>query len=140
MLLLDVSAFARLTRPGLTMERTEQAARWMREGELGVCLPFLLEAGYSARSGADHRTLMSRLTLLPWVPVSEAAERAALAAQAQLARVGHHRLAPSDVVIAACAHEAGVGVLHYDADYDVLAQRSGMRFHSEWLAPRGSLD
>ena len=31
------------------------------------------------------------------------------------------------------------GVMHYDADYDILAERSGLRFHSEWLAPRGSL-
>lgn len=119
MLLLDLSAFARLTRPVLTTERTEQV--------------------YSARSGSDHRTLLSRLALLPRVAVSEAVERAALSAQARLASAGHHRLAPSDVIIAACAQEAGAGVLHYDADYDHLAERSGLRFHSEWLAPRGSL-
>ncbi len=139
MLLLDLSAFARLTRPGLPSERTEQVARWMRDGEFGVCLPFLLEAGYSTRSGRDQQALLSRLALLPRVPITEGVERAALSAQSRLARVGHHRLAPSDLIIAACAQEAGAGVMHYDADYDILAERSGLRFHSEWLAPRGSV-
>lgn len=42
-------------------------------------------------------------------------------------------------MIAACAHEAGAGVLHYDGDYDIIAQRTSLRFKSVWLAPRGSL-
>jgi hypothetical protein len=55
-------------------------------------------------------------------------------------RVGHHRLPPTDIVIAACAHHAGAGVLHYDRDYDVLAQRTNLSFQSQWLAPAGTLD
>ena len=60
-------------------------------------------------------------------------EAAALDAQRELADVGHHRLAPADVVIAACAHVAGMGVLHYDSDYDLLAKHAGLQFRSEWL-------
>lgn len=41
------------------------------------------------------------------------------------------------MLIAAAAAEAGVGVLHYDADYDTLA--TVLRFESRWIAPRGSL-
>jgi predicted nucleic acid-binding protein len=65
--------------------------------------------------------------------------RLALHAQRELAEIGHHRLAPSDVVIAACAHAAGMRVLHYDSDYDVLAERTSLSFEREWLAPRGTL-
>ncbi len=31
----------------------------MEAGNLAVCLPFLLEAGYSGRSGDDHSTLLA---------------------------------------------------------------------------------
>ena len=43
------------------------------------------------------------------------------------------------MIIAACAHESGAGVLHYDRDYDVLREHTSLRFESEWLAPAGSL-
>lgn len=43
---------------------------------------------------------------------------------------------PADVMIAACA---GMGVLHYDSDYDVLVKRTSLRFDSEWLTQPGVL-
>ena len=90
-------------------------------GEVAVCTPFLLEAGYSARSAADHAGMLERLMALPWVRVTPDIEDSALRAQAELARVGHHRVAPSDLVIAACASSVGAAVLHYDRDFDVIA-------------------
>jgi predicted nucleic acid-binding protein len=56
-----------------------------------------------------------------------------------LLEFGHHRLAPLDIVIAACADEVGAGVLHYDRDYDILAARTTLDFNSEWVAPPRSL-
>jgi hypothetical protein len=44
-----------------------------------------------------------------------------------------------DVMIAACAHRAEAGVLHYDGDYDILAKHTSLIFDSEWLAPAGTL-
>ena len=43
-------------------------------------------------------------------------------------------------MIAAIADRHGVGILHYDSDYDVIRERTDLRFESVWLAPRGSLD
>jgi predicted nucleic acid-binding protein len=43
-----------------------------------------------------------------------------------------------DLVIAAAATSAGFGVLHYDGDFDTLAEV--LPFESRWLAPPGSLD
>lgn len=111
----------------------------MSAQELGTTLPFLLEAGYSARSGAERAQMMSDLARLPRIEIDRDVERMALDAQRELAEIGHHRLAPADVIIAACAHVAGAGVLHYDSDYDILAKRTGLKFESEWLAPAGSL-
>ena len=45
-----------------------------------------------------------------------------------------------DLLIAALAAQHRVGVLHYDADYDVILKRGGEHFVSDWLAPRGSLE
>jgi len=82
---------------------------------------------------------MRRLARFPRVRVDAEVEHLALTAQRELAEVGHHRLAPSDLLIASCAHCAEAGVLHYDADYDVVAQHTSLAFDSEWLAPAGTL-
>ncbi len=107
--------------------------------EVVACLPFMLEAGYSARSGADHATLLGYLARLQRALIDAAAEDRALAAQAQLARSGHHRLKPPDLLIAALADRHGYGVLHYDKDFDVILQHTDLEFESVWLAPQGSL-
>lgn len=135
MLLLDNSAWAR-RHHSLVRERL---AGLLEDGAVGVCLPFLLEAGYSARSGGDQAQLLTDLSVLPRVEIDREVETLALRAQEQLAQVGHHRLAPSDVVIAACAHRAESGVLHYDRDYELIAEHTRLRFESEWLAPAASL-
>lgn len=117
----------------------ERIAAGLRERELGTCLPFLLEAGYSAMSKREHVGLVADLGRLQRVEINTRIERLALQAQSELARIGHHRLSPADVLIAACADAAGAGVLHYDRDYDILAERTSLSFTSEWLAPAGSL-
>ncbi len=139
MLLLDNSAWSRLLGGVVAREREQTIAAWMAGGELAVCLPFLLEAGYSARSAADRNALMRRLAELPRVTIDGEVERLALQAQLELAEVGHHRLAPTGVLIAACAHRAEAGVLHYDGDYDLLVEHTNLVFESEWLAPGGTL-
>lgn len=139
MLLLDSSAWSQLGQDRVPDARVETVAGWMDEGELAVCLPFLLEAGYSARSAGARREMMRKFDGLPRAEIDREVERLALQAQRELADIGHHRLAPIDVMIAACAHRAEAGVLHYDSDYDVLAERTTLAFESEWLAPAGTL-
>jgi predicted nucleic acid-binding protein len=138
-LLLDNSAWSRVVQGALEQKRDAQIAEWIEQRELATSLPFLLEAGYSARSAVDHNAKMADLELLPCIRVTVAIEERALAAQSELASIGHHRLAPIDIVIAACAHEAEAGVLHYDRDYDILAEHTSLDFQSEWVAPPGTL-
>jgi hypothetical protein len=138
-LLLDNSAFARVASSALDDRRAQEIADAIEQGVVGVCLPFLLEAGYSARNATDHDELLGELMALPILHVDTEVERRAVDAQRQLARAGHHRLPPVDLIIAALAERHGVGVLHYDRDYDTIAARTDLRFASVWLARRGSL-
>ena len=140
MLLLDNSAWSRVVAGGLPTDRAEAVAGWLEQRQLAICLPFLLEAGYSARASADYQEMMDEFDLLfPRIEITVPMEEQALLAQRELAVRGHHRLAPIDVMIAACAHETGAGVLHYDRDYDLIAEKTDLAFASVWAAPRGSL-
>jgi predicted nucleic acid-binding protein len=111
----------------------------MADLELATCLPFLLEAGYSARSRHERSAMMADLAELPRVEIDKDIEAAALDAQRELADLGHHRLPPADVMIASCADAAGMGVLHYDSDYDLLVKHTSLNFSSEWLTQPGLL-
>lgn len=46
----------------------------------------------------------------------------ASAAQRDLARIGRHRVAIPDLLIAACAQQHGADVVHDDRHYDALAR------------------
>jgi predicted nucleic acid-binding protein len=138
-LLLDNSAFVRLASPALEERRAQEIADAIEQRSVAVCLPFLLEAGYSARTAADHDELLRELMALPMLHIDIKVERRAVDAQRQLARAGHHRLPPVDLIIAALADRHGVGVLHFDRDYDTLAAKTDLNFASVWLARRDSL-
>jgi predicted nucleic acid-binding protein len=139
-LLLDNSAWMRIIGPSMPDERANEIAEEFDEERFLACLPFFLEAGYSARNAHGHDDLFGELESLDFLPVTLEVERRTLDAQAQLARVGHHRVAPVDLMIAALADCHGVGVLHYDSDYDVILEKTDLNFDSQWLMPAGSLN
>jgi predicted nucleic acid-binding protein len=138
-LLLDNSAWTRLGHSDLDEDRASEIADALEAGGIATCLPFLLEAGYSARNARDHGDLLDELLALPHFPIDERVERRALDAQRQLARIGHHRLPPVDLLIAALADRHSLGVLHYDHDYDLIADKTDLDLDSVWLAPAGTL-
>jgi predicted nucleic acid-binding protein len=138
-LLLDNSAWARLDSASLPQKRADEIADLLEQGRIATCLPFALEADYSARSGRDHQQLIDELLALPRIAIDAQAEDRAIDAQCQLARVGHHRIPPVDVIVAAMADTNRLGILHYDGDYDLIAEKTDLRFDSVWLSPRGSL-
>jgi predicted nucleic acid-binding protein len=138
-LLLDNSAWGRLGDPALDDQRVTELADALEAGHLATCLPFLLEAGYSARSARDHDQLLKELLALPHFAIDEDVEQRAVDAQRQLGRVGHHRLPPVDLLLAATADRHRLGVLHYDRDYDLIAEKTDLEFDSVWLAPPGTI-
>ncbi|MEK6229963.1 MAG: PIN domain-containing protein [Actinomycetota bacterium] len=137
---IDNSAWSNLRSQSLPQERAEEIADAVAQRQLIVCLPFLLEAGFAARSGADHVARLDELLGLTSIQVNGYVEDRAIEAQRALAFRGHHRMPPTDILIAALAERGGgLGVLHYDHHYDLLREHTDLRFESVWLAPRGSL-
>jgi len=111
----------------------------LEERRIAVCLPFLLEARYSARHAADHADLLEELLALPVLQLDETIERRAIDAHGQLARAKAPPPAARRLILAAIADRHELGVLHYDTDYDILRSRTDVRFGSVWLAPCGRL-
>ena len=133
-LLADKSAWARVSAyPDAWLEALSQES-------IVICAVTTLELLYSARTRVDVEQLDAELTGLRDVPITRgtlAAARRAMIDLAARGSDGHHRVAPQDAIIAACAAEHGCAVLHYDAHYDRLADVLG--FESIWAAPRGSV-
>jgi hypothetical protein len=140
-LLLDNSVWARSLDRRLTGVPRKTFEKALADGELWTCPPTLLEMRYSARDGQDFGLIADELDALPHAPLSDEAGAAAITAQAQLAAVAgiSHRVKPVDLLIAAIAAEQGIGVLHYDHDYDIIEQHTALSVGSVWAAPRGSI-
>lgn len=110
-------------------------------GQVATCEIVALELLYSTRDGAEFDRRAAALDELPQAPVTPAVLVAAKDAFRELAHrhpLYHRSITLPDLLIAAAASQADMGVLHYDADFDTLADV--LPFESRWLATRGSLD
>jgi hypothetical protein len=131
----DTSVWARQGKAGL-----EWFGPALEEGRIAVCDMVVMELLWSARDITDFRATETALLACPWFAVEprdwDEARRVfrELAAQGPL----HHRqVRIPDLLIAAVAARHTVTVVHYDADYDLIAKVSGQP--TRWAAPRGSL-
>lgn len=133
--LLDTSALARTRLP--EVERV--LVPLMVQGRLAQCGVTSLEALYSARSPSDHRRLKAALDRdYEWLPTEDVDLTRALWVQGELAERGLLRAVPlPDLIIAAVAERHRVAVLHYDADYELIAAVTDQPV--TWVVPRGSL-
>ncbi len=98
-----------------------------------------LEILLSARDGSTLDELVEELSAWRSAPLTAGVTRAAETAMRTIAgrSAGAHRMPIVDYLLAAAAQESGAAVLHFDHDYDTLAEV--MAFDSVWLAPPGSL-
>jgi predicted nucleic acid-binding protein len=140
-LLLDNSVWARAMDGRLVGAARAVFDAALAAGELWTCPPALLEMRYSARDDAGFLVTAARLGALPAAPLTEHAADSAVLAQAELAATPgvSHRVKPVDLLIASVASTAGIGVLHYDRDYDVIAEHTSLSFASVWVAARGTM-
>ena len=133
--LVDTSVFARLSKPSVVAAFSPLAAA----GLVCICAPVAFELGYTARSPDDHRALVDRLSSFASIPTTDADHRRALDVQAALAARGRHRaLSLVDGLVAAIAEARDLAVLHYDADFELVAEVTGQR--QEWVVARGTAD
>lgn len=129
--LIDKSALVRL---GASPDAAEWAGR-IERGLVRITTVTRLEVGYSARSGPDLRAGLRQppVSAMPVEYLTPAIEERSVEVITLLADRGQHR-APSvpDLIIAATAELAGLTVLHYDKDFDLIAAVTGQS--AEWLS------
>lgn len=135
--LADTSAWARVNRPAV-------APAWeaaLNAGQIATCSIVTLELLHSTRDGADFDATRGMLSQLRDIPITPAVWTTALEAYRALAHrqpLFHRSVKLPDLLVGAAAADAGLGVLHYDEDFDTLA--TVLDFESRWIATRGSLD
>lgn len=131
--LIDKSALARMQQQAVA----DRLAPLIEDGEAATCAIVELEVLYSARNADDHEQLRRRRGLAyERVELSDATFDRAIEVQGLLARTGRHRIPIPDLIIAAAAEQAGLTVMHYDSDFDIIAEITGQ--NAEWVAPRGT--
>lgn len=130
-------------KSALTRRETRPEVRALIEpmllaGQIATCAIVDLELLYSASRPTLYANLASALRSLPRVPVTEPALDRALEVQGLLAERSQHRGVPlPDLIVAACAEHAGLAVLHFEADFDRIAEITGQP--TSWVMPRGSV-
>jgi predicted nucleic acid-binding protein len=137
--LADTSAWVWSRRPG-HRELRHAFDVALVDGEIATCDMVRLELLYSARNASEFGELQDELAALPDCPVGKEQWNRALWVYEQLAAQGgaHQRsVKHADLLIAAAAEAAGLTVLHYDEDFDRIAEITGQP--TRWLADRGAL-
>ena len=136
--LADTSAWVWSRRPEFS-ELRRQFDTALVDGELATCDMVRLELLYSVRNPQEFAEIREELAALQDCPMGKDQWGRALWVYEQLGAAGgaHQRsVKHPDLLIAAAAEAAGVTVLHYDEDYDRIAEitRQAVR----WLAPKAA--
>ncbi len=132
--LADKSALARLRHPAVAAV----LAPLLVSGQVAGCGVLELEVLYSARSHRNFGQTLAELRGLPRLAVAQADFDRAVEVMELLARRGQHRAAGlPNLLLAAIAERYAVTLLHYDADFDVVAGVTGQP--AQWVVPRGTV-
>jgi predicted nucleic acid-binding protein len=133
--LADKSVWARLMQPAVQAV----IAPYVDRGLIGTCPIIDLEILYSTRNGAEHDHFRGQREAFEYFPMTDEIARRAIQVQGKLAYRGQHRsVSIPDLIVAATAERFSLVVLHYDADYDRIAEVTGQP--AEWVVPRGTAD
>jgi predicted nucleic acid-binding protein len=133
--LLDKSAFARWVKPEVAGVLDPLSSA----GRLAVCGVIELELLYSARSASDAERIRLGLRGFEWLPTPDEMWDRAAEIQGQLITRGSWRaLSISDLIIAAVAERHQATVLHYDHDFDLVAEVTDQP--TQWVLPPGAAD
>lgn len=131
--LLDSSVLTRLEAPTV-LRRIESI---VGAGTAALCAIAVAEVLRGARSPEHFRQTLDRLSAFHIVPTPDDVWDRVLAVQALLAEHGlQQSVKIPDLAIAAVAERHRLTVLHYDQDFDAIAEVTGQA--CEWVVPRGS--
>jgi predicted nucleic acid-binding protein len=133
--LADTSALARLRH----LPVAEVLGPLIEAGLVATCGVIEFELAWAARTSAELDELRAdRDAGYEWLATLDEDWRRALQVQAELWRSGQMRsVGLPDLLVGAVAEREQVTVLHYDADYDLVAQITGQPVR--WIVPRGAV-
>jgi predicted nucleic acid-binding protein len=108
-------------------------------GLVATCGVIEFELCWATRSSEELEQLRADRDIgYEWLATRDEDWRRALDVQAALWRGGRMRAVGfPDLLIAAVAERERVTLLHYDGDYDLIAQVTGQP--AQWVVPRGSV-
>jgi len=130
----DTSALARIAQPQIAL----RLGPLLESGLVARCSPTDLEAGFSSIGPASHRAIRDLRSTWPFVAMDQPVLDRAVAVQDALADRSQQRGAKiADLLIAAAAEAAGLVLLHYDHDFDLISAITGQP--TEWIVPAGSV-
>ncbi|MFD4433105.1 PIN domain nuclease [Nocardia sp. NPDC058497] len=133
--LADTSVFVLRSRHEVVRKRFNDL---LLGGRLAACQMIALEYLDNAPESSGYDTLWRALHSMRWIDVTTESMNRAMDVHRQLAERGHHRnFKLPDLIIAATAELGGATVLHYDTDFDRIAEITGQP--TEWVTERGSL-
>jgi predicted nucleic acid-binding protein len=132
--LLETSVLTRLSKPAIA---EALRARKLGPNQLGRASISDLEIGFAAPNAPEWDRLAFSLRTYELLDTTPKHIHRAKAIQRLLA-VKHQRgRKVPDLLIAATAEAHNLTVLHYDADFDLIASVTGQSY--EWIVPRGSI-
>jgi predicted nucleic acid-binding protein len=133
--LADTSALARLRHPPVA----EALGPLIEAGLVATCGVIEFELAWATRSAPELDELRADRDLgYEWLATHDEDWRRALEIQAELWRAGQMRsVGLPDLLIAAVAERERLTVIHYDADYEIIAKVTGQPVR--WVVARGSV-
>ena len=132
--LVDSSVLTRLGRDAVRQAVEPQAEL----GRLARASISDLEIGFSARDAGEWDRLVGALAVFTEVETTAENVRRARQVQRLLAAKHQRGRKVPDLLIAAAAEARDLTVLHYDADFDLIAGVTGQP--CEWVVPAGTVD
>jgi predicted nucleic acid-binding protein len=131
---VDTSVLKRLGRPEVRAV-IEPLAETGHLGRPRICD---LEVGYSARNAHEWDQLIEDLDAFQSIETTATHVHRALQVKRLLAQASQRGPKLPDLLVAAAAETLNLAVLHYDADFDVIAAVTGQR--CTWVVPAGSVE
>jgi predicted nucleic acid-binding protein len=133
--LADTSALSRLRHQSVAAV----LGPLIEAGLVATCGVIESELGWATRTPAEFDQLRAdRDAGYEWLATHDEDWRRALDVQGVLWRSGHVRAVGfPDLLVAAVAERERVTMLHYDADYDLIAHVTGQPV--QWVVPRGTV-
>ncbi|MEE9414248.1 MAG: PIN domain nuclease [Acidimicrobiales bacterium] len=134
--LADKSALARLH----LSEVRSVLAPLIESGLVATCAVIEFEVLWSTHSPDEYAEVQNDRSLgYEWLPTEDTDWRRALEIQQQLWETGLIRAVPlPDLLMAAVAERHQVTIIHYDRDYDTIAEITHQQ--TQWIMPRGSIE